>query len=73
MRVWQLFNGANTNDPYKFTGKERDTESGNDYFGASTTPAAWEIPQPDPSGLSRRRGRRWILDHGCRGLRSVAS
>jgi RHS repeat-associated protein len=30
----QLFNGSSTNDPYKFTGKERDTESGNDYFDA---------------------------------------
>jgi RHS repeat-associated protein len=30
----QLNNGSSTNDPYKFTGKERDTESGNDYFGA---------------------------------------
>jgi RHS repeat-associated protein len=29
----QVFNGG-SNDPYKFTGKERDTESGNDYFGA---------------------------------------
>jgi RHS repeat-associated protein len=30
----ELFNGSNTSDPYKFTGKERDSESGNDYFGA---------------------------------------
>ena len=30
----ELFNGSGTNDPYKFTGKERDTESGNDYFEA---------------------------------------
>jgi RHS repeat-associated protein len=30
----QLFNGSATSDPYKFTGKERDSESGNDYFGA---------------------------------------
>jgi len=30
----QLNNGSSTNDPYKFTGKERDQESGNDYFGA---------------------------------------
>jgi RHS repeat-associated protein len=29
----QVFNGG-TSDPYMFTGKERDTESGNDYFGA---------------------------------------
>jgi RHS repeat-associated protein len=29
----QLFTGG-TNDPYIFTGKERDTESGLDYFGA---------------------------------------
>jgi len=30
----ELFNGSSTSDPYKFTGKERDAESGNDYFGA---------------------------------------
>ena len=29
----QVFSGA-TNDPYMFTGKERDNESGLDYFGA---------------------------------------
>jgi RHS repeat-associated protein len=29
----QIFSG-NTNDPYLFTGKERDAESGNDYVGA---------------------------------------
>ena len=29
----QVFTGSNL-DPYKFTGKERDTESGLDYFGA---------------------------------------
>jgi RHS repeat-associated protein len=29
----QVFSGS-TNDPYLFTGKERDTESGLDYFGA---------------------------------------
>ena len=29
----QIFTGGTT-DPYQFTGKERDTESGNDYFGA---------------------------------------
>jgi hypothetical protein len=26
---------------YKFTGKERDTESSLDYFGARTTPPPW--------------------------------
>ncbi len=30
----QLFNGDDTSDPYKFTGKEYDSESGNEYFGA---------------------------------------
>jgi RHS repeat-associated protein len=30
----ELFNGNSDSDPYKFTGKERDAESGNDYFGA---------------------------------------
>jgi RHS repeat-associated protein len=53
----QLFNGANTNDPYKFTGKERDTESGNDYFGARYYSSSMgRFLSPDPSGLSRRRG-----------------
>ncbi len=30
----ELFNGSGIADPYKFTGKERDTETGNDNFGA---------------------------------------
>jgi RHS repeat-associated protein len=29
----QVFAGS-TNDPFMFTGKERDSESGLDYFGA---------------------------------------
>ncbi|MGH9571476.1 MAG: RHS repeat-associated core domain-containing protein, partial [Candidatus Angelobacter sp.] len=40
--------------PYKFTGKERDSESGLDYFGAryySGTSGRWM--SPDPVGLSR--------------------
>jgi len=28
---------------YRYTGKERDTESGNDYFGLGTTQAQWAI------------------------------
>lgn len=31
-----------TANHYKFTGKERDTESGLDYFGLDTMPAAWD-------------------------------
>lgn len=27
----------------EFTGKERDTETGLDYFGADTTGARWEL------------------------------
>jgi RHS repeat-associated protein len=43
----ELFNGSSTSDPYKFTGKERDTESGNDYFGAryyASTAGRWLSP-----------------------------
>jgi RHS repeat-associated protein len=48
----QIFSG-DTSDPYLFTGKERDTESGNDFFNAryyaSTT---GRFLSPDPSGLA---------------------
>jgi RHS repeat-associated protein len=43
----ELFNGSSTTDPYKFTGKERDAESGNDYFGAryyASTAGRWLSP-----------------------------
>jgi len=45
----ELFNGSSTTDPYKFTGKERDAESGNDYFGAryyASTAGRWLSPDP---------------------------
>jgi RHS repeat-associated protein len=48
----QTFSGG-TNDPYIFTGKERDAESGLDYFGAryyGSNMGRW--PSPDPSGLA---------------------
>jgi RHS repeat-associated protein len=48
----QLNNGSSTNDPYKFTGKERDQESGNDYFGAryyASSMGRWM--KPDPVGI----------------------
>ena len=44
----QVFAGGST-DPYKFTGKERDTESGNDYFGAryyASSMGRWMSPDP---------------------------
>ncbi len=47
----QMFSGGST-DPYLFTGKERDSESGNDYFGAryyASSMGRWM--SPDPSGL----------------------
>ena len=48
----QLFNGSNTNDPYRYTGKERDTESGNDYFGARYYASSMgRFLSPDPSQL----------------------
>jgi RHS repeat-associated protein len=47
----QLFAGGST-DPYKFTGKERDTESGNDYFGARYYASSMgRFMSPDPSVL----------------------
>ena len=42
----QTFSGG-TNDPYQFTGKERDTESGLDYFGAryyASNAGRWMLP-----------------------------
>jgi RHS repeat-associated protein len=54
----RIFSGS-TNDPYLFTGKERDTESGLDYFGARyyasnmgrfMTPDWNETPVPIPYG-----------------------
>jgi RHS repeat-associated protein len=47
----QVFTGG-TADPYQFTGKERDTESGNDYFGARYYASSMgRFSSPDPSGL----------------------
>jgi RHS repeat-associated protein len=47
----QLFTGG-SQDPYKFTGKERDTESGNDYFGARYYASSMgRFMSPDPSVL----------------------
>jgi RHS repeat-associated protein len=50
----QLFVGGST-DPYQFTGKERDAESGKDYFGAryyASSMGRWMSPDwsddPDP-------------------------
>jgi RHS repeat-associated protein len=56
----QLFDGDNTIDPYKFTGKEYDSESGNEYFGARfysgvmgrfLSPDWSESPKPVPYAL----------------------
>jgi RHS repeat-associated protein len=45
-------NGVVDATEYHFTGKERDTESGNDYFGASYYSSAMgRFSSPDPSGL----------------------
>jgi RHS repeat-associated protein len=52
----ELFNGSSTSDPYKFTGKERDTESGNDYFGARYFGFSMgRFLSPDPLGP-------WVAD-----------
>jgi len=41
---------------YHFTGKERDTESGNDYFGARYYASnTGRFMSPDPSGLLAQR------------------
>jgi len=48
----QLFNGSATSDPYKFTGKEWDSESGNDYLGARYYGSSMgRFISPDPSQL----------------------
>ena len=48
----QVFTG-NTSDPYLFTGKERDAESGLDYFGARYMSSNMgRFYSPDPSALS---------------------
>ncbi|HXS11613.1 MAG TPA: RHS repeat-associated core domain-containing protein, partial [Acidobacteriaceae bacterium] len=45
--------GDGTNMHYKFTGKERDTESGLDYFGARYYASSMgRFMSPDPSGLA---------------------
>ena len=45
--------GDGTNMRYKFTGKERDTESGLDYFGARYYASSMgRFMSPDPSGLA---------------------
>jgi RHS repeat-associated protein len=49
----QCFNGCTDPDPYKFTGKERDTESGNDYFGARYMASSMgRFLSPDPTAFS---------------------
>ncbi len=47
----QEFDAATTTDRYKFTGKERDTESGLDYFGAryyASSMGRWMSPDWSP-------------------------
>jgi RHS repeat-associated protein len=46
-------NGAASRTPYLFTGKERDTESGNDYFGARYYASSMgRFLSPDPKAAS---------------------
>ncbi len=52
----ELFNGSATTDPFKFTGKELDAETGNDYFGArnyASSMGRWM--SPDPINLTNAR------------------
>jgi RHS repeat-associated protein len=47
-----------------FTGKERDTESGNDYFGAryyASSVGRWLSPDPSPAGLMLTNPQSWNL------------
>jgi len=51
----QIFAGG-TADPYVFTGKERDTESGNDYFGARYYGSSMgRFTSPDPVLITTER------------------
>ena len=47
-----------------FTGKERDQESGNDYFGAryyASTMGRWMSPDPSPAGVNVMNPQSWNL------------
>jgi RHS repeat-associated protein len=49
---------------HHFTGKERDAESGNDYFGAryySSAVGRWTSPDPSPNGVSFGNPQSWNL------------
>jgi RHS repeat-associated protein len=49
---------------YKFTGKERDSESGNDYFGArhySSSQGRFMQPDPSPMGVAVADPQSWNL------------
>jgi len=57
----QIFAGG-TADPYVFTGKERDTESGNDYFGAryyASSMGRWMSPDPSNWGVDFYYPQTW--------------
>jgi len=57
----QVFSG-NTSDPYLFTGKERDGESGLDYFGAryyASTMGRWMSPDPSMMGTILELPQTW--------------
>ena len=48
----------------EFTGKERDTESGNHYFGAryyGNSMGRWMRPDPSPAGIDVRNPQSWNL------------
>ena len=49
---------------HHFTGKERDQESGNDYFGAryyASTMGRWMSPDPSPAGVNVMNPQSWNL------------
>jgi RHS repeat-associated protein len=49
---------------HHFTGKERDTESGNDYFGAryyASSMGRWMSPDPSPAGVNIANPQSWNL------------
>ncbi len=57
----QEWNPQTNTNRYKFTSKERDGESGLDYFGPGTTRAIWESGQYQTGANHRQQCRMLIL------------
>jgi RHS repeat-associated protein len=55
---------SSSGNAYKFTGKERDSESGNDYFGArhyASSLGRFMQPDPSPMGIAMADPQSWNL------------